>query len=162
MKKIIFTLMVAAQLGVFGHMIYEKNLIAKRGETYRFEVGYYDPYDFMRGNYLRLSMKQQEVEGKTHSNKKYKRREGYLILEKRGGRGYITDFSEKKPKEGRYIKGSIYETYDGKYMIENPFKRYYVEQSKAEEMENKLKKSEKAYIIVKIYKGDYVIEGIEI
>ncbi len=162
MKKTIFIIMVAAQLGIFGYMIYQKSLIADRGEAYKFEVGYYDPYDFMRGNYLRLSLKQQEIEGKTHQNKKYKKIEGYLVVETRSGKGYITDFREKKPSGGQYIKGSVYETYDGKYLIQNPFKRYYVEQSKAEEMEDRLRDSEAAYIIVKIYKGNYVIEGIEI
>ena len=159
MKKI-FILMVVMQLSVFLGLVYEKNSVLKRGREYTFEVSYYDPYDFMRGNYLRLSLNQRELarDGK----EEYKDERGYLTLGERDGRAEITSFQKKKPKKGDYIRGRISYTYGDKHYIDNPFKRYYVEESVAAQMEERLRKAEKAQLKVRVYKGKYVIDSIEI
>jgi len=159
MKKI-FILMVVMQLGVFLGLVYEKNNILKRGREYNFEVGYYDPYDFMRGNYLRISLNQRELE--REGGKEYKDERGYFIIEEEGGVAKIVKFQKRKPKSRDYIRGRISHTYKDKYYVDNPFKRYYVEEKVASEMEEKLRKAEKAQLKVKIYKGKYVIDSIEI
>ncbi len=159
MKKI-FILMVALQLSVFLGLVYEKNNVLKRGREYTFEVSYYDPYDFMRGNYLRLSLNQREL--KREGEEEYKDERGYLVIDETGGRARIISFQRKKPKKGDYIKGKISYTYKDKHYIDNPFKRYYVEESVAALMEEKLRKAEKAQLKVRVYKGKYVIDSIEI
>jgi len=160
MKKTVFILMVLLQLGVFLGMIYEKNNIVKNGREYRFRITYYDPYDFMRGNYLRISLEQREIE--TKDDEKYNREKGYFIINEKDSLGEIVEFTRENPKEGDYIKGEITSTYNGKQWIKNPFERYYVEEKMAKEMEEKLRASNEAYLRVKIYKGKYVIESIEI
>lgn len=160
MKKKIFILMVVLQLGVFLAMVYEKSTIARKGAEYKFRITYYDPYDFMRGNYLRITLKQREVdEIEGIDNKK---RKGYFIIEEHDGVGEIVKLTKKKPRGKDYIKGEFIYTYEGKHIIKNPFERYYVEQSLATEMEEKLRVASEAYLVVKIYKGKYIIESIEI
>ena len=159
MKKI-FILMVVMQLSIFLGLVYEKNSVLKKGREYTFEVSYYDPYDFMRGNYLRLSLNQREL--KKEGSAEYRDERGYLTIDEKGGRAQITSFQKRKPKKGDYIKGKISYTYKDKHYIDNPFKRYYVEESVAAQMEERLRKAEKAQLKVRVYKGKYVIDSIEI
>lgn len=159
MKKI-FILMVVMQLSIFLGLVYEKNNVLKKGREYTFEVSYYDPYDFMRGNYLRLSLNQRELN--KEGTVEYRDERGYFTIDERGGRAQITSFQKRKPKKGDYIKGKISYTYKDKHYIDNPFKRYYVEESVAAQMEERLRKAEKAQLKVRVYKGKYVIDSIEI
>lgn len=159
MKKI-FILMVVIQLSVFLGMVYEKNSVLKKGREYTFDVSYYDPYDFMRGNYLRLSLNQREL--KREGEEKYRDERGYLTIGEVDGRAQITSFQMRRPKKGDYIRGKISYTYKDKHYIDNPFKRYYVEESVAAQMEERLRKAEKAQLKVRVYKGKYVIDSIEI
>lgn len=160
MKKKIFILMVVIQLGVFLGLVYEKNNILKKGREYTFEVSYYDPYDFMRGNYLRLRLNQRELE--KVDDEEYRDERGYFILEEKNGRAHITSFQKRRPRKGDYIRGRISYTYEDKHYIDNPFKRYYVEESVAAQMEEELRRAEKAQLKVRVYKGKYVIDSIEI
>jgi len=159
MKKI-FILMVVMQLSIFLGLVYEKNSVLKKGREYTFEVSYYDPYDFMRGNYLRLSLNQREL--KKEGSAEYRDERGYLTIDEKEGRAQITSFQKRKPRKGDYIKGKINYTYKDKHYIDNPFKRYYVEESVAAQMEERLRKAEKAQLKVRVYKGKYVIDSIEI
>lgn len=160
MKKKIFILMIILQLGVFLAMVYEKSNIARKGTEYKFRITYYDPYDFMRGNYLRISLVQREVDkiGDTDPKKK----KGYFVIENHKESAKIIAFSKKKPKNSDFIRGELSYSYDGKHIIKTPFERYYIEQKLAPEMEKKLRNSNEAYLVVKIYKGKYIIESIEI
>ncbi len=160
MKKKIFILMVVMQLGVFLGMVYEKNSILKKGKEYTFDVSYYDPYDFMRGNYLRLSLNQREIERK--GEEEYRDERGYFILEEEDGRAFLNSFQKRRPRKEDYIRGRISYTYEDKHYIDNPFKRYYVEESIAAQMEERLRRAEKAQLKVRVYKGKYVIDSIEI
>lgn len=160
MKKKIFILMVVLQLGVFLVMMYEKNNIARKGKEYRFKITYYDPYDFMRGNYLRIDLKQMEVgEVITEDIENIK---GYFVIEDTEEGATISSFTDKKPRNKEYIKGELFYSYEDRHVIKNPFERYYVEQKLAPEMEKKLRESNEAYIVVKVYRGKYIIESIEI
>ncbi len=160
MKKKIFILMVVMQLGVFLGLVYEKNTVLKKGREYTFEVSYYDPYDFMRGNYLRLSLGERELQ--RSGEEEYRDERGYFTLEERGGIAHITSFQKRRPKKKDYIRGRISYTYEDKHYIDNPFKRYYVEESVAAQMEERLRKADRAYLKVRVYKGKYVIDSIEI
>ena len=159
MKKSIFILMVVLQLGAFLGMVYQKNNIIKNGREYRFRITYYDPYDFMRGNYLRIALEQIEIDAK--NNESYKKKKGYFIIEEEKGQARIAAFQEEKPKGREYIKGETIYTYKNKHLLKTPFERYYAEERVAKEMEEKLRASNEAYLVVKIYKGNYVIESIE-
>lgn len=160
MKKIVFAVMVFLQLGVFLGMVYEKNNIVKNGREYRFRITYYDPYDFMRGNYLRIGLEQSEIDEVVREDKKNTK--GYFIIKDTEKGAVIATFTDKTPENGEYIKGELFYSYEDKHIIKNPFERYYVEEKIAKEMEEKLRASNEAYLRVKIYKGKYVIESIEI
>lgn len=167
MRKKIFVWMVVLQLGVFLGMYYTKAGIVKKGKEYSFYVEGYDPYDFMRGNYIRVTLKQKEI---TQDGPDYMDTDGYFVIDetKHNIEGEIekvamvASFQKEKPKNKEYIKGTVSYTMNGKYLIKNPFERYYVEGKKAKKMETDLIKKEKAILKVRIYKGRYIIDSIEI
>ena len=103
-----------------------------------------------------------ERELKKEGTAEYRDERGYLTIDEKGGRAQITSFQKRKPRKGDYIKGKINYTYKDKHYIDNPFKRYYVEESVAAQMEESLRKAEKAQLKVRVYKGKYVIDSIEI
>ncbi len=158
-NRFIFITMIFLQLGVFLAMVVSKEIVMKKGSTHKFQVISRDPYDFMRGNYLTINLDHSELE-KDYGDLKNKN--GYLIVKKDGEWSRITEFSEKKPDGMEYIKGKIRNSYKNKTYFENPFKRYYMEEGEAKKSEKKIIEGSKAYIVVKIYKGRYVIESIEI
>lgn len=158
-NKIIFAVMVFFQLGVFLLMVVNKEIIIKKGNTHKFRVAPRDPYDYMRGNYLSINLDHRELAGDYEN---VENKNGYLILKKDGEWGKITEFSNGKPENMEYIKGKIRNTYNNKTYFENPFKRFYMEEGKAKETEKKIAEGDRSYIVVKIYKGRYVLESIEI
>lgn len=158
-NRSVFLIMIFLQLGVFLAMVASKEIIVKKGSTHKFQVVSRDPYDYMRGNYLTINLDHSELE-KDYGTLEDRR--GYLIVKKSGEWSRISEFSQEKPEDTEYIKGRIRNSYKGKTYFENPFKRYYMEEGEAKNSEKKIIKGSKAYIIVKIYKGRYVIESIEI
>lgn len=160
MKKTpVFIIMVFLQLGVFIAMVASKEMIIKKGNTHKFQIVSRDPYDFMRGNYLSINLEQTELTVNYGTAKKQK---GYLLVEKDGTWSRISEFTKEKPETGDYVKGKLSYSYNNKTYFQNPFQRFYMEKEDAKKIENKIIKGKKSYIIVKIYRGKYVIESIEI
>ncbi len=158
-NKFVFIFMVILQLGVFLSMIANKEIIVRNGSTHKFQIVSRDPYDFMRGNYLSINLEQREL-GRDYGSLKNKN--GYFVVEKNGEFSRISEFYTEKAEADDYIKGKLGYSYDGKTYFENPFRRFYMEEKEAKKVEEKILKGSKAYIVVKIYKGSYAIESIEI
>ncbi len=151
--------MIFLQLGVFLVMVFNKEVIIKNGSTHKFQVAPRDPYDYIRGNYLSINLDHRQIDG---NYKNVESKKGYLIVKRQGEWSRISGFYSEKPENIDYIKGKIRNTYKDKTYFENPFKRFYMEEGKAKEAEKMMAEGNRAYIVVKIYKGRYVLESIEI
>jgi len=132
------------QLAVPGYFVYRHYNTLYTGESYKFEVAPYDPYDPFRGRYvsLRSSLSLYSSDGE------------YAMLEKdSAGYAVISGWQSWKPKEGQYIKSP-------------KLNRYYMNEKMAPEAERIQRgldlDEDTIYLLVKVKNGDYVIEGLYI
>ena len=147
MKKYIPHLLIAyflLMLAVPGYFVFRHYDTLRFGESYKVEVEPYDPYDPFRGRYVALSTRLPNYSG-------YGK---YALLE-RDSRGYalITDCDERTQKDGQYVKNLRLD-------------RYYMNEKMAPEAERLQRdldlSSDTMYLLVKVKKGHYVIQGLYI
>ncbi|MEL7624045.1 MAG: GDYXXLXY domain-containing protein [Clostridiales bacterium] len=147
MKKLTFYLLIGyfvLQLAFPGYFIYRHYNTLYTGESYKFVVAPYDPYDPFRGRYVAL----RPVLTVSSSDGQYalldKDAEGYAI---------ITGWQEQKPAQGQFAK-------------ELQLDRYYMNEKMAPEAEriqlNPASDEDRFYLLVKVKNGDYVIQGLYI
>lgn len=130
------------QLAVPGYFVYRHYDTLYTGESYKFEVAPYDPYDPFRGRYVSLqsTLSLYSVDGE------------YAILEKDStGYAVISKWQKDKPQTGQYVKNL-------------QLNRYYMNEKMAPEAE-RIQRSldldrETIYLLVRVKNGDYVIEGL--
>jgi len=132
------------QLAVPGYFVYRHYNTLYTGESYKFEVAPYDPYDPFRGRYvsLRSTLSLYSSDGE------------YAMLEKdSAGYAVISGWQSWKPQEGQYIKSP-------------KLNRYYMNEKMAPEAERIQRgldlDEDTIYLLVKVKNGDYVIEGLYI
>ena len=130
------------QLAVPGYFVYRHYNTLYTGESYKFEVAPYDPYDPFRGRYvsLRPTISLYSTDG------------AYGLLEKDSdGYAVISEWQVQKPKTGQYVKNL-------------QLGRYYMNEKMAPEAEriqrNLDLEKETIYLLVRVKNGDYVIEGL--
>lgn len=163
--------MVALQLYVPASMIIEKETTLKKGTAYKFKTAPVDPYDPFRGKYVWLDFRNDWVN--VASTDFYKRNETVYATVVNDSEGFaqIASVSRIKPQEGiDYMqvktKNKAFEN-SQKLRVEFPFDRLYMEESKAYEAETSVRvaqrdTSHQTYALVKIYKGNAVLENVYI
>lgn len=114
------------------------------GESYKFEVAPYDPYDPFRGRYVAIRTAVPLYHGDGE----------YAVLQKDdNGYANITEWTAEKPAEGDYAKNLQLTRY---YMNEEMAPR-------AEQLQNTLDwNDESMYLLVNVKNGHYVIQGLYI
>ena len=129
------------QLLAPGYLIFRNYDTLGTGESYKFNVRPYDPYDPFRGRYVALNANER-----TYYT--------YAVLE-RDAQGYaiISPFSsDRVPVSGVYAKNLKLD-------------RYYMNESMApiaERIQRSLSNDDIMYLLVKVKRGHYVIEGLYI
>lgn len=145
MKKRTLYLLIGVfllQLAVPGYFVYRHYDTLRTGESYKFQVRPYDPYDPFRGRYVALT-----------STLDLAGREGeYALLQKDSNEyAVITGWQEEKPKDGQYVRNLRLD-------------RYYMNEKMAPEAEriqrNLDLEKDTLYLVVKVKRGDYVIQGL--
>lgn len=147
MKKITFYILIGyfiLQMAFPGYYIYRHYNTLYTGESYKFVVAPYDPYDPFRGRYvaLRPELNISSANGR------------YVLLEKDAeGYAVIAGWQEHKPDRGQFAKDLQLE-------------RYYMNEKMAPEAEriqrNPDSPEDRFYLLVKVKNGDYVIQGLYI
>ena len=178
-KKVIlyaFALLVFAQLFVPAKMIIDKELVLGSGTSFKFKVRPVDPNDPFRGKYITLNYVDQRIDVPTEPE--WLRKETVYILYEKDSLGYakVTHVSKEKPTESSdYLKTKVTHVtlYQDKQVlnIEFPFKRFYMEESKAGEAERiywhslwKTRGSENppTYAVLSIKNGKGVLKDVMI
>lgn len=126
---------------------------AEKPEEIKFRVRLYDPYDPMRGRYVRLQAFPDRVETRDKTNRFPRYREKVFAILRRGQNGFAQvirlEKNAKKLKAGEFaVKVSLYWHTSGHgkekgkyfYHFSLPFKQYYVNESKAPLLEEELRK----------------------
>ena len=135
----ILLIFFAAQILAPGYLVFRNYDTLRTGDPYKFIVQPYDPYDPFRGRYVEL----RPVE-RTY----YK----YAALGRdEGGFATILSASDERPP------------YSGVYAKNLRLNRYYMNESMApiaERVQRDLSESDIMYLLVKVKRGHYVIEGL--
>lgn len=143
-KKLLYLLWgyFILQLVVPGYFVYRHYDTLQTGESLRFEVVPYDPYDPFRGRYVRLSTAQSlnSWEG-----------EYALLTADENGYARVTGWSDQRPDRGIYAKNLRLD-------------RYYMNEKQAPETERLQRKLDydvdTMVLTVRVKNGNYVIEGL--
>jgi len=171
-KKIIwiaFFLLVLLQLWAPASMIYNRELILKNGQSFKFRSAPVDPNDPFKGKYITLNF--QENSFVVKDNSQWELGEVVFVQLTSDSAGFAKIQSLHKNKPGAtndYIKATVdYIGYDGlkPIFIKWPFDRFYMEESKANAAEQAYIKASAdsnmvTYALVKLKNGEAVLENV--
>lgn len=173
MKNIIliggFLIMVVAQWYVPCRMIFYKEKILTTGKEFRFRTEPYDPYDAFRGKYVHLAFSQTSVQDKDSAYYQQGEMVYALLSTDTSGFAYITRVTRDEPgEETDYLKvnvGYVYFDSVSTISINYPFDRFYMEESKAEHADAAYREAQRdtskvTYALVRIHKGEGIIEDV--
>ena len=122
------------QLAVPLRMIFFSENALSSGRLYKFKCAPVDPFDPFRGKFVSLKFEAENY--KSYDYKLETKREYYALLkENQSGFAEITNIVEAEPADGDYFKVKILKKSGDKILLEFPFNRYYIEESKAKAAE---------------------------
>lgn len=171
-KKIMLTVFVVislVHLYVPGKMIWDREAILKSGTEYRFRTLPIDPYDPFRGKYLRLDFANNRVP--IPDGKDWAIGESIYVSLTSDKEGFAQIFAVTKTKPADnpdVIKATVRDIASkgsDSLIIEYPFNRYYMEESKALEAEITFRKfqldtSKSTYALVLVKNGEAVLKDV--
>lgn len=166
-RLVLFTVLAAIQLAVAAQAIIRSELAIRGGEIFRFRLQPVDPVDAFRGRYvsLRFAVDRAPVaEGQSfmHGRRVFVRLgtddEGFAVL---------GEASASAPEGGSYLRlrtGVEFEDEEGRRMvsISLPFRRYYMTEALAREVDRSLwrRGQRPAWVTVRVRNGTGVIEDL--
>lgn len=164
-----FFLVVLAQLYVPAKMILHREVILDEGTAYKFRTEPIDPSDPFRGKYITLRFEEQMIAVQNEAD--WLRGETAYVSLTTGEDGFakLQTVAKEKPTNGQdFLQAKVnYVTRDGSnlLMVEYPFDRYYMEESKAYAAElayreSQLDTNQIAYALVLIKDGDSVLKDV--
>lgn len=165
-----FLFVALLQILVPAKMILDREEILNSGKEWKFRTAPLDPSDAFRGKYLTLSFKESVFQTSNSDNLNWDKDEPVYLILSNDTDGFAKIISENKTKPSESTdfltaKVDYYYHNNKKLFLTLPFDRYYVEESKAEDAENKFNESLKdtntvTYGIVMIKNGDAVLKDI--
>jgi uncharacterized membrane-anchored protein len=185
-KILALIILIAVQLSVPIYMIANKEYTLTYGKTFKFQTRPVDPYDAFRGKYVALNFSENPIFltdknliiGSSETVKKISESEmddlffrgrTIFVSIKPGKNNFakIDKIHFTPPDHDDYFETEIYNHYKStkSVTIVYPFNRYYMDEFKAPEAEKAYwqvnrKRNFNSYALVKIKKGDAVIEKL--
>ena len=161
---IAFACTVLVQLAFPLKMIFDRELILLRGETFLMKIKPLDPYDAFRGRYVMISYEDSEVPMSEKFQHMENLKELYITVKKDEHGMLVYDQVTLQPPTdtNSYIREEA-ESYgfsydDNQIWIDLP-NRYYMNENKAPIAERLLSE---AYAEVVIYRGQAILKGIQV
>lgn len=164
-----FILVALVQLYVPAKMIWNKENVIEKGAEYKFKAAPVDPSDPFRGKYISLNYDANTFEISNEQDWEGGEIIYVTIITDEAGFAKVKSVSKEKPTENHYfIKAKVsYITGSspGKLIIDYPFDRYYMEESKAYDAEQTYRQSQQdtnqvTYALVSVKDGDVVLKDI--
>lgn len=165
---IAFILVALAQLFVPAKMIWNREVILSTGKEYRFKTAPIDPTDPFRGKYITLQYSENRIQ--VPQGSEWSSNETVYVLLKKDANGFasIESVSKEKPKTNLdFVKAKVgYLTNEvHNLIIQYPFDRFYMEESKAPIAESvyaeaTLDTTKVAYALVRIKNGEAVLKDV--
>jgi len=168
----IFIIVILVQLYVPAKMIIDKEDVLKTGKEFKFKTSPIDPNDPFRGKYITLNFNENRIS--TNNDYNWERGETIFVILKKDSDNFTTikSVSKKRPGGNKdFVKakvGYMGAWLNAKYLVvEYPFNRYYMEESKAYDAEVVYRKSRRdtsqiTYALVNIKDGDAVLKDVMI
>ncbi|MFY0600922.1 MAG: GDYXXLXY domain-containing protein [Cyclobacteriaceae bacterium] len=166
---ILFLLVAFAQWYVPSKMILDKQDVLETGIPHKFRTQLVDPYDPFRGKYIRLNFESNDIHvddpSDWHSGERV-----YVVLSVDSmGFSIPSSISKSKPTtDSAFLETKVdYLQYNdlNRAILEYPFDRYYLEETKAEVVEGIYNiavrdTSSVSYALVKIKNGKAVLKDV--
>ena len=166
---ILFVLVALVQLFVPAKMIWNREDILKTGIELKFRTAPVDPTDPFRGKYITLDYHDNRI-NINDASEWIRGNSIYVTLTKdSSGFSTIKSISKFRPThEETFIKAKVRSAYGGdlKYVIvDYPFDRFYMEESKAYDAEKMYQETQRdtsktTYALVNVKEGDAVLKDV--
>ena len=165
-----FFILAIIQWLIPGKLIRDKSQVLKKGVSYKFKTEPVDPSHPFKGKYISLNFAET-----TFTDKIKRQLRGYdpvFVILGIDAQGFakVKNLSTEEPKtDSVYVKATVYYTSEAHDSItvhfEYPFDKFYMEEFKAPQAEIIYRESTRdssntTYALVKIYKGEAVIENV--
>ena len=168
---ILLVLFAIVQFSAIGSRILKYENILETGKVWKFEVKPIDPYDVLRGRFVKLRFKKDTLKQYMSGVGWKTRQHGYVFLRTaKDGFAYPERWIKDKPtaETGCYIKCSIsslrFSDTKNRYKIYYPFDRFFMNEYKAPEAEKVLQssflKDHKVYVTLRVKDGVGIIENL--
>ena len=164
----LFVLACATQLAAAGLGIARHERALRLGATYRFEAAPIDPVDLMRGHYVQLSFVAERSSLPLPADMQDGQAYALLGVDERGF-AKVAALSATPPANGDYVRVTAYSAFrpdaEGS-RLQFPFDRFYVEESKAPDLERRYREqtsspnAKPAYAIVHVLEGLAVLDDL--
>ena len=163
-RLLIFALVALAQLSVPGWLVWMRTQTLTKGRVWKFRTAPVDPLDAIRGRYVALSFKAEQV---PQANPLPLSSSAYALL-REGASGFVeVERLSTTPLTGdNVMKVKPRGWYDGSQRVDFPMDRYWMNEKSAPEAErayraaNSGKEKENAYVTVRVHNGDAAIEEL--
>lgn len=162
---IVGALVALIQLLVPAWMIYQKELVIKKGTTYLFPVAPVDPHDPFSGKYISLNFLQTSFISKRPTNLQYGDNIYAIISKDAQDKVIIEKLKIHPPKNSEeYLKVRVSYSDSNRVGIEYPFNVFYMQEFKASKAEDiyieNVSQKGNAFAVVKVYRGQYTITDV--
>lgn len=163
---IIFIIVALAQAFVPVKMIYDSEMVERKGTVYKFKTEPIDPNDPFRGKYVNLNY---EMDSFTTNDSTWVYGEPVYITLKKDSEGFasIAKLSHIAPDDNsEYITAETGTYYYGEIHFDIGLDRYYMEESKAPEAEqayieyNRNSSKKPAYALISVRNGNAVLQDV--
>lgn len=172
----LFLVLVAVQLYVPASMIIDREVIISSGTIYKFKTAPVDPSDPFRGKYIDLRYDNTAIQVEDVSQWKIGDEAYVQLTTDNEGFAKLSSISKEPPTSAvDYLKlkvDYVTSSYDSMIVIDIPFDRYYMEESKAYDAELLYRETQRdttkdTYSLVSVKDGkavltDVLINGVSI
>ena len=164
-----FVLVALVQLYVPAKMIWDREDVLRTGTEYKFRTAPIDPTDPFRGKYITLSYDENSIEISDAENWVSGESIYVALGTDKEGIARIESVSRARPTDGAdFIEAQVWyvsESDPRRLMIDYPFDRYYMEESKAQEAEDTHRRAQRdttriTYALVSVKNGDAVVKDV--
>lgn len=164
-----FIVVALAQLYVPAKMIFDREDVLKTGVEYKFKTAPVDPNDPFRGKYITLSFEENTVKVQNEADWTWNETIYLTLSTDDEGFAKIESASKQKPAERTdFLEAKISHVSTNKaneLMVEYPFDRFYMEESKAYDAEQTYRESQRdpsqtTYASVFIRNGEAVLKDV--
>ena len=167
---ILFIMVVLIQLFIPSQMIFNQEIILKKGKVYKFKTLPVDPSDPFKGKYINLNY---EIDSYETNDSLWQQDEDIYVYLTKDSLGFakidtISRALISNRNNNDYIKTKAgwYSNYSNKLSIEFSFNRYYMEETKAYDAELAVRNRQRdslpnnTYALVYVKDGEVVLDDV--